>query len=56
MNTQWHVGTSGPTGLNHLVLLARLDRLNLSQDEYEALDEDIRCMEIAALNEMHKKD
>lgn len=56
MTTQWHMGMGGPTGLNHLVLLARMDRMNLPPDEYDALDEDIRCMEIAALNAMNKKD
>lgn len=45
----------GPTGLNHLVLLARMDRMNLTPEEFDDLDADIRLMESAALAEIHRK-
>lgn len=46
---------SGPTGLNHLVLLARMDRMNLTPEDFDDLDADIRIMEAAALTEIHRK-
>ena len=50
LRTQWRIGMGGPTGLDHNVLLHRLDRMNLEDDEYEQLDADIRVMEAEALS------
>jgi hypothetical protein len=55
LQTQWWTGMGGPTGLNHLVLLARMDRMNLTPEEFDDLDADIRLMESAALAEIHRK-
>lgn len=49
MRTQWRVGFGGPTGLDHNVLLRRLDRLNLSDDDYRQIDADVRLMELHML-------
>lgn len=50
--TQWRIGMGGPTGLDHNVLLRRLDRLGLPADEYDQLDDDVRTMELQALETM----
>lgn len=49
LGTQWRIGVSGPTGLDHNVLLARLDRMQLTDAEREQLDADVRVMEHQAL-------
>lgn len=54
MNTQWNTGFGGATGLNHLVLFAHLDRMKLNEEEANLMFDDIRHMEIAALEEMRK--
>ena len=46
---------SGPTGLDYMVLLRFMDRMALDDEEHEQLLDDIRVIESAALNEMHKK-
>lgn len=56
LQTQWRVGASGPTGLDYMVLYRKLDRMGLSDDEYEDYERDIRVMEFAALDEIHRKD
>ena len=55
MRTQWVHGFSGPVGLNYAVLQHKMDRMKLEPEAYEIMESDIRIMEIAALNEMHKK-
>ena len=47
---------AGPTGLDHNVLLRRLDRMNLEPGEYDQLDADIRVMEEEALSVMRSND
>lgn len=56
LSRQWRIGMAGPTGLDHNVLLRRLDRMNLEPDEYDQLDFDIRLMEEEALLIMRSKD
>ena len=56
LRTQWRVGFSGPTGLDYGVLYRDLDRLNLTPEQYEELRQEIRVMESAALDEMHRED
>lgn len=53
---QWRVGMAGPTGLDHNVLLHRLDRMGLDPEEYDQLDADIRLMEEKALSVMRGSD
>ncbi|WP_343728524.1 DUF1799 domain-containing protein [Duganella sp.] len=52
MGTQWMVGMGGATGLRYEVAHHKLDRANLSNDEYEARMTDLRIMEQAALKAM----
>lgn len=54
LRTQWRVGPNGAYGLDHNVLFRRLDRMGLSADDYDQLDDDIRVMELAALLAMQE--
>lgn len=54
LGTQWLVGPAGPYGLNYSVLYQKLDRMGVSPDEAARLEEDIRILEDAALEEMRK--
>jgi hypothetical protein len=56
LRTQWRVGAMGPSGLDYNTLFHKMDRMRLEPDEYEALEEDIRAMEFAALGAMNEKD
>lgn len=44
----------GPVGLDYNVLFHKLDRMNLSPDEYQDIEADIRVMEEAALSIMRQ--
>lgn len=46
----------GYTGLDYNVLYRDLDRLDLTPERYDELREEVRLIEIAALNEMNRKD
>jgi len=39
-----------------MVLYRKLDRMGLSDDDYAEFENDIRVMEFAALDEIHRKD
>jgi hypothetical protein len=54
--TQWRVGASGASGLDYTPVQHKMDRMRLSPEEYEELEEDIRTMEFAALEAMSEKD
>jgi hypothetical protein len=54
IGTQWRVGPVGPYGLDYNVLYRRMDRMGLTPEEYGELEEEIRAMEEAALEEMRK--
>lgn len=54
LGTQWRVGAAGAVGLDYNVLYRKLDRLNLSVAEYDALEDDVRVMEEEALNTMQQ--
>ena len=54
MRTQWRTGPNGAVGLDHNILFKRLDRMGLSDDEYDQLDDDICLMELAALIAMQE--
>lgn len=56
LRTQWRVGMGGPTGLDYMVLYAKLDRMRLSDEEADDLEGDIRTMEYAALEQMAAKE
>ena len=55
MRTQWRVGMGGATGLDYGVLFHKMDRMGLTPERYEDLEDEIRIMEGAALEEMGKK-
>lgn len=56
LQTQWNVGMGGPTGLNYLVLFAKIDRLGLVGDQAIDMEEDIRAMEHEALRTMSERE
>jgi len=55
MQTQWRVGMNGYTGLDYGVLFRFLDRMKLSDQEYDWLLDDVRHMEREALAAIHEK-
>lgn len=56
LQTQLRAGMSGVFGFDYSVYFTRMERMKLSEQEYEWMFEDIRVIESAALNAMHKKD
>lgn len=56
MQSQWRVaGMGGFLGLDYNVLFKKMDRMQLSRDEYDQLEDDIRAMEFAALPVLNKQ-
>lgn len=53
--TQWRVGAAGAVGLDYNVLYHKMDRMNLSRERYDALEDEIRVLEDAAIEAMHKE-
>lgn len=51
LQTQWNVGMGGRTGLRYEALYPLLDRM-AEGDEWDALFDDVRVMEYAALKQM----
>ena len=49
-------GMGGPMGFDYNVYFARMDRLKLSEQDYEWLFDDIRVIESVAIAAMNKKD
>ena len=47
------IGMSGATGLDYNVLYRKLDRLNLTDDEYDEIERDVAIMEAEALDAIH---
>lgn len=45
----------GRTGLDYNVLFHKMDRLRLSPEEYEQLEDDVRVLEFAALTVLNKQ-
>lgn len=56
ISTQWRVGMNGATGLDYNVLYHKMDRMKLSAERYEELEQEIGVMEIAALEKMREAD
>jgi hypothetical protein len=55
--TQWRLsGMGGQFGLDYNVVFHKLDRMNLTPQQYEEWEEDIRTLEFAAIAEMNEKD
>lgn len=55
METQWRFGMAGPVGLDYTALYPMLDRLNLDSDSWLQILDDVRVMESAALEAIHKE-
>ncbi|WP_332068381.1 DUF1799 domain-containing protein [Achromobacter xylosoxidans] len=55
LRTQWRVSFAGVTGLDYGVLYRRLDRLGLSAERCDELEEQIRVLEDAAMQEINRK-
>ena len=56
ISTQWRTSMGGVTGLDYNVLFARMDRMNLSDQDYEWMFDDIRVIESEALSFLNRKD
>ena len=56
LQTQLRTGGMGPTGFDYTVYFHRMDRMKLTEQEYEWLFDDIRTIEAEALTAMNKKD
>jgi hypothetical protein len=56
VQTQWRAGTGGFFGLDYNVLFRKMDRLNLTPEQYDDMESDVRAMEAAALAAMNEKD
>ncbi len=56
ISSQWRTGMSGPTSLDYNVLFARMDRMKLSDQDYEWMFDDIRAIESEALSIINRKD
>jgi len=54
MSTQWRVGANGATGMDYNVLLHKMDRMKLSEEDYLQLESDMQIMENAALEQMRE--
>lgn len=55
LRSQWLVGMAGATGLNYVALFHKMDRMNLTAEQYDELEEQMRVLEFAALEEMNRK-
>ena len=55
LQTQWRTGMSGPSGLDYNTLFGLMAMQHLSDERQCELLDDIRVMESAALNEIHRK-
>jgi len=55
LSTQWRIGMGGPTGLDYAVMYMRMDRMKLSDEEWECLEADMRTLEDAALEVMREQ-
>lgn len=55
MRTQWRIGMGGATGLDYGVMYRMMDRMNLTPDDYNDLEQCVRVMEYTALEVMHEE-
>lgn len=56
IRSQWLPSMGKPTALNYVVLFHRMDRLKLSDDDYEQMFTDVQAVESGALDEIHKSE
>lgn len=55
MGTQWRMGHRGPIGLDYGALPAVLRLMGAKREDWAGLFDDLRVIERAALEEMHKE-
>ncbi|WP_276529447.1 DUF1799 domain-containing protein [Achromobacter piechaudii] len=55
LRSQWLVGMAGATGLNYVALFHKMDRMGLSPEQYVELEDQVRVLEFAALDERNRK-
>jgi hypothetical protein len=55
LGSQWRVGPGGIFGLDYNVLYRMMDRMSLTPERYDELEEEIQVLEAAAVEEMHKE-
>lgn len=55
LGTQWRMAMGGATGLDYGVMYRKMERMNLSAEEYDQLEADMQVMEAVALACMHEK-
>jgi hypothetical protein len=56
LRTQWRMGMGGACGLDYMVLYAKLDRMGLTREETDELEQDVRAMEFEALSAMTERE
>lgn len=56
IGTQWRTHSGGAYGLDYGPLFHKMDRMGLTPERYEELEEEIRVLEKAALDEMRADD
>jgi hypothetical protein len=57
LRTQFRVGGMGSaTGLDYNVLFRKMDRMSLTAEEYDQMEEDVRSLEYAALPLINKQE
>jgi len=56
MRTQWRGAGMGVIGLDYTPLHHKMDRMQLTRDEYEDLEESIQVMEASAIGAMNDRD
>lgn len=56
IHTQWRTGMNGPTGLDYNVLYQKMNRMKLTDAEFDQLERDIGVVEREALQIMRSKD
>lgn len=55
VGNQWRMGMNGPVALDYVPLQHELDRMGLSDDDYEELFADIRVLEAEALDALMRE-
>lgn len=55
LQTQWRSGPASLLGLDYNILYRRLDRMNLTPEQYDEWEADIQAMEYTALAVMNEK-
>lgn len=56
LRSQWRTNINGAYGLDYGPLFHKMDRMGLTPERYEELEEEIRVLEQAALAEMRTYD